>query len=153
MSPFQNSNPATISALAAIFGSLAGGLASSVSTWITQKHQDQRDLAGKRIVHREQLYSDFISESARAFADAMQRNSLDLNKLTPTYAVLSRIRVSSSSDVLASAERVVDRIVATYSEPIPTPEEIQAIAAKHEDPLHDFSRICRRELESLWKEL
>jgi hypothetical protein len=84
MSPFQNSNPATISALAAIFGSLAGGLASSVSTWITQKHQDQRDLAGKRIVHREQLYSDFISESARAFADAMQRNSLDLNPLTPT---------------------------------------------------------------------
>jgi hypothetical protein len=61
--------------------------------------------------------------------------------------------VSSSSDVLASAERVVDRIVATYSESIPTPEEIQAIAAKHEDPLHDFSRICRRELESLWKYL
>ena len=153
MSPFQNVNPATISALAAIFGSRAGALASSVSTWITQKHQDQRDLVAKRIFHREQLYSDFISESARALADAMQHNSLDLNKLVPTYAVLSRIRVSSSSEVLASAERVVDDIIATYSQPNFTAEEIQSMAAKREDPLRKFSIICRRELESLWKGL
>ena len=65
-------NPATISALAAIFGSLSGALASSVSTWMTQRHQDRRDLLAKRIFHCEQLYSDFISESTRAMADAIQ---------------------------------------------------------------------------------
>jgi cell division septum initiation protein DivIVA len=153
MSPFQNSNPATISALAAIFGSLAGALASSVSTWITQRHQDQRDLQAKRMFHREQLYSDFINESARALADAMEHNFQESNKLVPTYAVLSRIRVSSSTDVFTSAERVVDHIIATYSEPNLTPGEIHSRAAKREDPLHDFSIICRRELESLWKGL
>ena len=153
MSPFQHSNPATITALAAIFGSLTGALASSVSTWITQRHQDRRDLVAKRIFHREQLYSDFISETARALADAMQHNFQDLDKLIPTYAVLSRIRVSSSTDVLTSAERVVDQIVTTYSEPNLTPKEIHSRAAKHEDPLRDFSSICRRELESLWKGL
>jgi hypothetical protein len=150
MSLFQQSNPATISALAAIFGSLAGALASSVSTWLTQRHQDRRDLIAKRIFHREQLYSEFIGESARALADAMEHNFRDLNKLVPTYAILGRIRVSSSSDVLASAERVVDHIVSTYSEPNLTPEEIQSMAARHEDPLRDFSNICRRELDSLW---
>jgi hypothetical protein len=108
VSLFQYSNPATISALAAIFGSLTGALASSVSTWITQRHQDRRDLIAKRIFHREQLYSDFISETARALVDAMQHNFQDPNKLIPTYSALSRIRVSSSNDVLASAERVVD---------------------------------------------
>jgi len=153
MSPFQNANPATITALAAIFGSLAGALASSVSTWIAQKHQDQRDLIAKRIFHREQLYSDFISESARAFADAVEHNLRDVNKLIPTYAALSRIRVSASADVLASAQRVVDHIVTTYSEPNLTPEEIQSLAAKRDDPLRDFSNICRSELESLWKGL
>jgi hypothetical protein len=151
MSLFQDLNPATITAMAAIFGSLTGALASSVSTWITQRHQDQRDLIAKRIFHREQLYSDFIGESARSLADAMEHNFQDLNKLVPTYAVLSRIRVSSSSDVLASAERVVDHIIATYSEPNLTPDEIHSRAAKRDDPLHDFSSICRRELESLWK--
>jgi hypothetical protein len=58
-------DPATISALAAIFGSLTGALASSVSTWITQSHQGRRDILAKRISYCEQLYSDFISESAR----------------------------------------------------------------------------------------
>ena len=93
-------NPASISALAAIFGSLAGALASSVSAWITQRHQDRRDLVAKRIFHREQLYSDFISESARAFADAFEHSFRDTTKLVPTYALLSRIRLSSSDEVL-----------------------------------------------------
>ena len=153
MSLFQNSNPATISAMAAIFGSLTGALASSVSTWITQKHQNRRDLVAKRIFHREQLYSDFISETSRAPADALQHNFHDPNNLMPTYAVLSRIRVSSSTDVLASAERVVDNIVATYSEPNLTPEQIHSKAVKRDDPLRDFSSICRLEIESLWRGL
>ena len=153
MSAFQISSPATISALAAIFGSLTGALASSVSTWITQKHRDQRDLLAKRIFHREQLYSDFISETSRALADALQHNFQDPNNLMPTYAALSRIRVSSSAEVLASAERVVDNIIATYSEPNLTPQEIHSKAAKRHDPLRDFSSICRLELESLWRDL
>jgi hypothetical protein len=153
MSLFQNLNPATITALAAIFGSLTGALASSVSTWITQRHQDRRDLVAKRIFHREQLYSEFISEAARALPDAMQHNFQDPNKLVPIYALLSRIRVSSETYVLASAERVVEHIIAVYSEPNLTPEEIHARAARRDDPLRDFATICRFELESLWKDL
>jgi hypothetical protein len=153
MSLFHDSNPAAISALAAIFGSLAGALASSVSTWISQRHQDRRDLVARRISHREQLYSEFISESARAFADALEHNFHDLRTLVPTYAVLSRIRVSSSADVLRSAEQIVDRIITTYSEPNLTPEEIPLKVSTHNDPLREFSGICRRELELLWKGL
>jgi hypothetical protein len=146
-------NPATISALAAIFGSLTGGLASSVSAWITQNYQGRRDLLAKRIFYREQLYSDFISESAHAIADAIQHNFQDPNNLAPAYALLSRMRLSSSTDVLASAERVIEHIINTYSEPNLTPEEIQSRAAKHEDPLREFSDICRAELELIHRKL
>ena len=146
-------DPAGISALAAIFGSLTGALASSVSTWITQKHQDRRDLLAKRVFYREQLYSDFISESAHALADAIQHNLQDPNNLTPAYALLSRIRLSSSTDVLASAERVVQHIINTYSEPNLIPEEIQSRAAKREDPLREFSDICRADLEAMTSQL
>jgi len=146
-------NPATVSALAAIFGSLTGALASSVSTWITQRHQDRRDLLAKRIFHREQLYSDFISESAQAIADAIQHNFQDPNKLTPTYALLSRIRLSSSDNVLASAEKVVQHIISTYSGPNLTPEEIQSRATKRQNPLHGFSNVCRAELEAMQDQL
>ena len=143
---------ASISALAAIFGSLTGALASSVSTWITQRHQDRRDLVAKRIFHREQLYSDFISESARAMADAIQHNFQDPNKLVPPYALLSRIRLSSSTNVLESAERVIQRIIVAYSEPNLTPEELQS-GAKREDLLREFSDICRAELDAMQKQL
>jgi hypothetical protein len=146
-------NPATISALAAIFGSLTGGLASSVSAWISQNYQGRRDLLAKRIFYREQLYSDFIGESAHAMADAIQHNFQDPNNLAPAYALLSRMRLSSSTDVLASAERVIQHIISTYSEPNLTPEEIQSRAAKHEDPLREFSDICRAELESMNRKL
>jgi len=36
--------PESIAGLAAIFGSLVGALGFSTSTWITQRHQDRREL-------------------------------------------------------------------------------------------------------------
>ena len=89
-------NPAMITALAAIGGSLVGALGSAVGTWITARHQDRRNLLGNQIALREALYSDFIGESARLLVDAMQHNASDLQKLLPVYALLSRIRLSSS---------------------------------------------------------
>ena len=148
----ESLNPAGISALAAIFGSLIGALTSSLSAWIMQRHQDQRDLLAKRIFHREQLYSDFISESARAMADAIQHTFQDPNKLVPAYALLSRIRLSSSANVLESAERVIQHIIVAYSEPNLTPEQIQ-FGAKREDRLREFSDICRAELDAMQKQL
>jgi hypothetical protein len=102
--------------------------------WITQRHQDRRDILAKRIFYREQLYSDFISESANALADAIPHDLQDPNKLTPTYALPSRIRLRSSPNVLASAEQVVQHIIRAYSEPKLAAEEIQS-RSKRQDPL------------------
>jgi len=143
-------DPASVSALAAIFGSLAGALGSAVSAWIAQRHQDRRDLLARKIFHREQLYSDFMSESTKIMVDAAQHTFQDPGRLIPTYALLSRIRLSSSMNVIESAERVLKTILDIYSEPNLTPEEIKSKAAEGDDPLRDFSNICRRDLESLW---
>jgi hypothetical protein len=62
------------------------------------------------------------------------------------------MRLSSSTDVLASAERVIQHIISTYSEPNLTPEEIQR-AAKCEDSLREFSDICRAELKAMHSQL
>lgn len=146
-------SPGQLARRPGLFGSLTGASASSVSTWITQRHHARRDLLARKAFHREQSYSDLISESARAIIDAIQHTFQDPSTLIPTYALLSRIRLSSSTDVIESAQRVVTTILNTYSEPNLTPEEIQARAVKWDDPLLDFSNICRLELESLWKDL
>jgi hypothetical protein len=101
-----------------------------------------------RIAHREQLYSDFISESAshgRRFATYVE----DPSRTTPVYALISRIRLSSPTKVVETAERVAKTILSTYSAPNLTTEEIQSGVGKRDAPLREFSKICRRELESL----
>jgi hypothetical protein len=143
-------SPASISALAALCGSIVGALGSSVSAWIAQRHQDRRDLLARKVFHREQLYSDFISETANTFVDAVQHAFHDPTRLIPSYALLSRMRLSSSTKVVESAERVIDTILNTYSQPNLTAEEIHALAGERNDPLREFSNICRHDLESLW---
>jgi len=140
-------------AMAALFGSLVGALGSSVSTWITQRHADRRDLIARRIFYRVQLYSDFISESTRVLIDALENNFRDPDKIIPAYALLSRIRLTSSENVLASAEELVKNIVKDYGEPNLTPEEIRSRALSGNDPLKRFSETCRAELDSLRDDL
>ncbi len=146
----QSWSPASISALAALCGSIVGALGSSIGTWMAQRHQGRRELVARRVFHDEQLYSDFISETARAYADAVQHAFQDPSRLIPSYALLSRMRLSSSTNVVESAERMMTIILETYSKPNLSPEEIHALASERTDPLRDFSSICRRELESLW---
>ena len=145
--------PGPVTGIVAIVGSLVGALGSSFSTWIIQRHQDRRELIGRKIFHREQLYSDFISASAEVLADALEHSVTDPKNLIPAYALLSRIRLSSSPEVLAAAEEVVREIVATYSKPNLMPEEIRAMATNGEDPLRNFSDISRVELESMQSQI
>jgi len=114
--------------LAAIAGSLVGALGSAITTWITARHQDRRDLLGKQIAQREALYADFIGESSRLLVDAMEHNASDLQKLLPIYALLSRIRLRSSGHVLQKAEQVINTIMSTYPQPNLTVEQIQSQA-------------------------
>jgi len=146
-------SPATTTALAAILGSLVGALSSIFGTWIVQRHQDRRDVLGKQIFHREQLYSDFITESARVLVDAQEHDVLDPKNLISVYALLSRIRLSSSRDVLAAAEEVVATIIGTYAKPNLTAPEIVSMATKGGGPLEKFSDVCRSELEDMQSQI
>ena len=146
-------NAGMITGVAAVSGSLVGALSSSVGTWITQRFQDRRDLVGKQMMRRETLYSDFIAESARLLVDSMEHNDLDLQKMIPLYALLSRIRLSSSAPVLQTAEQIIKVIMDTYPQPNLTPEQIQSQALNGQDPLREFSDTCRAELDFLQRQV
>lgn len=143
-------SPASISATAAVCGSVVGALGSSISAWIVHRQENRRDFLSKQLFHREQLYSDFIAETARALTHAMQNAFHDPAGLIPSYALLSRIRLSSSPVVVQSAERVINAILQSYAQPNLTPQEFQAWASERNDPLREFSQICRQDLEALW---
>jgi hypothetical protein len=136
-------------AWAAIFGSMTGSLGSTLSTWITQRHADRRELLARRVFHREQLYSDFITECTRTLVDALENSFKDPDKLIAAYALLSPVRLSASREVLASAEALVREIGNIYSKPNLTTEQLRSRAVNGNDPLKHFSELCRGELDSV----
>jgi len=69
--------------------------------------------------------------------------------MIPVYALLSRIRLSSSEPVLQTAEQIIKTIVNTYPQPNLTADQIQFRALNGQDPLREFSDTCRAELDWL----
>jgi len=55
--------------------------------------------------------------------------------------------------VLKAAEDVVKHIVENYRKPNLTAEQIESVAVSDEDPLRNFSDICRLELESMQRQI
>jgi hypothetical protein len=141
----------TITAIAALAGSVAGVLSSLGGTWILQRYRGRHDIMQREIARRETLYSDFITEAARGFLTAAGHHLADAKLLVPLYALLNRIRLTASSQVLAAAEAVTKAIVDSYANPNLTPEELHDLTMRGEDPLSDFSVVCRAELEAMRK--
>jgi hypothetical protein len=139
--------------ISAIGGSVIGACSSLLSAWIVQRHRERLELVEKRAAELGRLYSDFIDESARLLVDAVQHSLEDPGTLVPVYALLSRIRLNSSSEVIASGERLLDTILTIYFEPNLAPEDIRGAASRHNDHLQEFSHTCRRELETLRRRL
>jgi hypothetical protein len=145
---------AAITALAVIAGSIVGGLASFLTTFFTQRNQAHRDLLSRDVVHREELYSQFIKEAANLYVDSLAKTLENPASLVGMYALLGRIRLVSSDTVLAAAEKCADSIVDAYRRPPVTFEDVyKGFRENHVDPLKEFTKACREERKSMLKSL
>jgi hypothetical protein len=142
-------NPAYLSAFAALAGSIIGGLTSFASAWLTQRRQDRANRISGDKARRQKLYKQFIDEASKLYADALAHDQAEVSALVSVYALISRMRVVSSSAVVAKAEAVVRLIVDTYFAPNKTFPELRALVNSHAvDPLRAFSEECRAELQA-----
>jgi hypothetical protein len=143
-------NSAYITAFAALAGSAIGALTSLASAWFTQRHQDRvRRLSGEKI-RRQKLYKQFINEASKLYADALVHNQAEVSALVSVYALISRMRVVSSSTVVEKAEAVADLIIDTYFIPNRSFSDIrELVKGPAANPLRDFSEACRTELHAL----
>src|SRR5215470_16120822 len=137
-------------AVAALAGSAIGGLTSFASAWLTQNRQDRARRLSRDKARRRKLYKQFIDEASKLYADALVHDNLDVSVLVGVYALISRMRVLSSSAVVEKAEAVVSMIVEAYSSPNKTFRELRELMSNHAiDPLRAFSETCRVELQAL----
>jgi len=138
---------AYISAIAALAGSMIGGLTSLAASWLTQRGQFRAQQVSHDIVRREELYRDFVQEASKLYAEAFGTNQADASKLVNLYAMISRMRFISSPQIVECADQVARIIVETYLAPNKTFADIREILDNDAlNPLRDFSNACRDEL-------
>jgi hypothetical protein len=136
-------------AVAAFAGSAIGGLTSFASAWLTQRRQDRARRLSQDKARRQKLYRQFIDEASKLYADALVHNEAEVSALVSVYALVSRMRVLSSSAVVEKADAVLRMVVDTYFEPNKTFPELRDLLKSHPiDPLRTFSEECRAELQA-----
>src|SRR5689334_8408114 len=140
---------AYISALAALAGTAIGGLTSFATSWTTQQAQARAQRLAAEREARAALFGRFLDEAAKLYSDALQNRRDDITGLIGIYALTSRIRLTSSPQVVEAADTVAKIIVDAYPAPNITLQEMRVNwIDRHVDPLRDFSEACREELQT-----
>lgn len=138
---------AYVPAFAAFSGSVSRALATVLTGWMARRRKDRVRLTSRATAHSEKLYKAFIEEASRLYADALVNDKSEISKLVDLYALIGRMKISSSDDVIEAAEKAGRLIIETYLAPnrtfVDLPEFINEM-----DPLKDFSEACRRELRA-----
>ena len=88
-------DPAIVSAMAAVFGSLVGGSATVVTAWVTQRTLSKRELLGAEIRTRQTLYGEFIRECSKLVVDSSTHTLDKPETLLPVYEVLKTHQVKT----------------------------------------------------------
>jgi hypothetical protein len=145
---------AIITALAAVSGSIVGGLASFATTYFTQHNQAHRDFLSRDVAHREELYAQFIKEAANLYADSLDKTLENPAAVIGMYALIGRMTLNAGDKVLLAAEKVADSIIDSYNRPPRKFEDLyKSMREEHVDPLKEFTEACREELKAMLKRL
>ena|SRR5271165_2130881 len=137
-----------IGAVAVLAGSIVGACASVAATLVGQRIQFRGARAAAELDEHEELYGRFVEKAVPLFVDAIERAGIDPGKLMRLYAIVARIRLTSSDEVLRAAEEVGRRLLEAYEKP---PGNTIAVLAQYVkgdeslDPLREFTEACRRE--------
>jgi len=143
-------NPAIISALSVLAGSSLGALTPVLSNYVLQRSATQRDLVTREFADRQTLYSDFISNAARLYAEAATSNTFQINDAVGLYALVSRMRLVAPPPFVEAAETAARNILERYkADNIPLASLPISALSSGLDPLQKFSMTCRTDLLDL----
>ena len=136
-----------LSAIVGLVGVAVGGLTSVATTWLSHTSGAAEKRRQAELAKREKLFTDFVEEAARLYGDAIGHEKDDLSGLVSMYAMIARMRLFCSNEVVAEAEATMRQIIETYLSPNRTLAEMRELAeAGGLDLLIRFDEAGRREL-------
>jgi hypothetical protein len=122
-----------------------------LSNFILQRSLAQRELTNREIAQREELYAEFIRQGTTYYAKALSQNLDKLDDIVAMYALVNRIRLFASQDVLEAADEFVKKLISRYGGHNMSIAELETIALeRHANPLSNFALKCRSELRQVY---
>jgi hypothetical protein len=85
--------------------------------WVTRRRRLRERHYARSSSKRERLYRSFIEEASRLYADALVSDKSEIPQLVNLYALIGRMRILSSDQVVQAAERAGRLIIETYLSP------------------------------------
>ena len=143
-------NTAYLTALSALAGSLVGGLTTGITTWMSLRSAARAGHRAAELARRQDLFRDFIAAASKAYGNALVSNEPQIQDIIALYAMISRMRILCSPDIVICAETIMRLTVDTYFAPNKTLQELRDMI-KNEiivDPLKEFSELARDELQA-----
>jgi hypothetical protein len=140
-------DPALITGMAAVRGSLAGASASIATTWMTQRSQKIREHAQSELRRRETLYGEFVTEVSRLTGDALEHSLEHPDTLAKLYGLFGRMLLISSAPVVKAAEECCHYLVDLYSKTATQEDIVATLRETSAHPLTAFGAACRDELD------
>ena len=140
-----------ITAVSALAGSVVGGAATWVTTWMSLRSSARAGHRAAEFHHRQDLFRDFINAASKAYGHALVSQEPQLQEIIDLYAMLSRMRVLCSPDIVTCADQIMRLTIDTYFDQNKTIPQLREMIrdGTHIDPLKEFSERARDELESL----
>jgi hypothetical protein len=144
-------NTAYLTALSALAGSVVGGFTAGITTWMSLRSAARQGRFAAELARRQDLFQDFIIAASNAYSHALMSDEPQIQELIGVYAIISRMRILCSPDIIACAEKIMRLTVDTYFEPNRTIEELHGMIKTETviDPLREFSELARMELEAV----
>jgi hypothetical protein len=141
---------ALIGALSALTGSAIGALAPVLSNVILQRSTTSREFLTRSVASRESLYSDFINQASHLYVSSLTKDMEDFENLLQVHALIGRMMLISSNEVVKEAETLMRKITANFSEKNLTLNELRKHSmSAGKSPIEPFSLACRIELNTI----
>src|SRR5262249_21149225 len=125
-------DPAYLSAFAALAGSAIGGLTSLATSGLKQYSPYKTQRQEHEIRRREDLYKDFIEEASKLYVDACEHDAVAFSNLVKITALINRMRVLSSQEIIERADGVMRLILETYLAPAKTLRDVPQLLQTRE---------------------
>ncbi len=140
----------TLTTFAGLAGASIGSITSFWTAWLAQHTQLRNAMREAARVRREEVFRDFIVEASRLYGEALGHQKDDVSELVRLYALVARMRLFASDEVIRTAEEAMDTIVEACLAPNMTLREIRNLAREGGvDFLRAFGEACSSELDQV----